>query len=250
MLEICGVAKSFSKKVLGGVSFSVETGEFVALVGKSGVGKSTLFNIITGLLTPDFGKIVLDGREITGRSGQVGYMLQKDLLLPYYDLGKNVALSLIIRGVPSFEARRRAVAYFADFGLKGCEGAFPAELSAGMRQRAALLRTVLFGAKTILLDEPFCALDALTKTRCYGWYSSVAKKLSLTTILITHDIDEALRLAARIVVLGENCLAGGGAVVRKVFCVPKEITDEGDGMVKTSLAQKKKIRDEVLSLLA
>ena len=201
-LEVRNVSKSFDGKgVLEDVSITLRQGELVSLLGVSGGGKTTLFNIISGLLTPDEGRVWLDGEDITGKPGHVSYMLQKDLLLPYRTVEDNVALPLIVKGVKKEEAREQARALFADFGLAGTEKRWPAQLSGGMRQRAALLRTYLFSRNVALLDEPFSALDTLTKSAVHGWYLEVMERIKLSTLFITHDIDEAILLSDRIYLL-------------------------------------------------
>ena len=201
-LEVRNVSKSFDGKgVLEDVSITLRQGELVSLLGVSGGGKTTLFNIISGLLTPDEGRVWLDGEDITGKPGHVSYMLQKDLLLPYRTVEDNVALPLIVKGVKKEEAREQARALFADFGLAGTEKRWPAQLSGGMRQRAALLRTYLFSRNVALLDEPFSALDTLTKSAVHGWYLEGMERIKLSTLFITHDIDEAILLSDRIYLL-------------------------------------------------
>ena len=201
-LEVRGVSKAFAdKQVLENVSIHLKEGELVSLLGISGAGKSTLFNIISGLSRPDKGQVFLDGEDITGRTGRISYMLQKDLLLPYRTIADNAALPLILRGVDKREARAQAAAHFADFGLEGTEDKWPHQLSGGMRQRAALLRTYLFSQEVALLDEPFSALDTLTKAAMHEWYLDVMKRIRLSTLFITHDIDEAILLSDRIYLL-------------------------------------------------
>ena len=163
-LKVLGVSKSFDgESVIQDIHIELQEGELVSLLGISGGGKTTLFNVIAGLSLPDQGQVLLDGRDITGRPGNVSYMLQKDLLLPYRTIVDNVALPLLIKGVGKKEAREKAAAYFGQFGLEGTEMKYPGQLSGGMRQRAALLRTYLFSADVALLDEPFSALDHIRK---------------------------------------------------------------------------------------
>ena len=169
-LRVEHVSKSFDgRAILEDVSITLREGELVSLLGVSGGGKTTLFNIIAGLLPPDKGEVYLNGENITGKSGHVSYMLQKDLLLPYRTVEDNVALPLILKGVKKEEARKQAAALFEDFGLAGTEKLWPAQLSGGMRQRAALLRTYLFSKDVALLDEPFSALDTLTWHSTHGF---------------------------------------------------------------------------------
>ena len=141
---------------------------------------------------------MLEGESIIGKPGNVSYMLQKDLLLPYRTILDNVALPLIVRGMKKKEAREKARSYFAEFGLEGTEKKYPAQLSGGMKQRAALLRTYLFSEKVALLDDPISALDMLTKQSIHEWYLDVIEKIKLSTLFITHDIDEAILLSDRI----------------------------------------------------
>ena len=201
-LEVCGISKSFDgKTVLENVSITLNAGEPVCLLGVSGAGKTTLFNIISGLVTPDEGKVLLDGEDITGKPGKISYMLQKDLLLPYRTIEDNVALPLLLKGEKKIAAREKASALFGQFGLEGTQKLYPAQLSGGMRQRAALLRTYLFSENVALLDEPFSALDTLTKSAIHRWYLEIMEKIKLSTFFITHDIDEAILLSDRIYLL-------------------------------------------------
>lgn len=199
MLQVKSVSKTFEQEeIIRDVSLELKEGEIVSLLGVSGGGKTTLFNVIAGLSEPDEGEVYLENENITGRPGKVSYMLQKDLLLPYRTVVDNVALPLIIRGIKKKEARQKALGYFEEFGLEGTEKKYPFQLSGGMKQRAALLRTYLFSEKVALLDEPFSALDMLTKASVHEWYLDVMEKIKLSTLFITHDIDEAILLSDRI----------------------------------------------------
>lgn len=219
LLETDNITVSFSgKKILDGINIHLEEGELVSILGVSGGGKSTLFNTIAGLLVPDSGKVLLSGEDITGRSGQVSYMLQKDLMLPYKTILDNVALPLQIRGMSRREARKKASGYFAEFGLEGTQKKYPSRLSGGMRQRAALLRTYLFSDRVALLDEPFSALDAITKTAMHDWYLSIMEQIRLSTLFITHDIDEAILLSDRIYILGGT----PGHVTKEIVIEPED----------------------------
>ena len=185
-------------KIIEHISIELNKGEIVCLLGVSGAGKTTLFNVLSGLLDPDTGSVELDGENITGKAGKVSYMLQKDLLLPFKTIVDNVSLPLLIKGVKKRIARETASSYFAEFGLEGTEKKYPSQLSGGMRQRAALLRTYLFSDKVALLDEPFSALDTITKSNMHEWYLDVMEQIKLSTLFITHDIDEAILLSDRI----------------------------------------------------
>jgi len=201
-LEVQHISKSFDgKPVLQDVSVELHQGELVCLLGVSGGGKTTLFNVISGLLSPDQGRVLLDGEDITARPGHISYMLQKDLLLPYRTIEDNVALPLVIKGMKKKQARSEVSPLFAQFGLEGTQKKYPSQLSGGMRQRAALLRTYMFSRDVALLDEPFSALDTLTKSSIHKWYLDVMENIRLSTLFITHDIDEAILLSDRIYLL-------------------------------------------------
>ena len=196
------VTKSYGgRTVIQDVSLRLEQGELVCLLGISGAGKTTLFHSLSGLERPEEGRVLLFGEDVTGTPGKISYMLQRDLLLPHKKIPDNAALPLVIRGVRAREARERALSYFPQFGLEGTEDKYPAQLSGGMRQRAALLRTFLGARGVALLDEPFSALDALTKREIHRWYMEMMDQLRLTTLFITHDIDEAILLSDRVCVL-------------------------------------------------
>ena len=181
---------------------SIESGRFVSLVGPSGCGKSTLFNIIAGLLEPTEGRVLIDGEDATGTIGRVGYMLQKDLLLPWRTVLDNVILGMEIQGMPLRAARERALPLLQNYGLAGFEYLYPNSLSGGMRQRAALLRTLLFDTDVILLDEPFGALDAQTKLQMQEWLMQLWSDFRKTVVFVTHDVDEAIYLSDEIHVMG------------------------------------------------
>ena len=189
------------ERIIDDISIELMQGELVCLLGVSGAGKTTLFNVISGLLIPNQGNVVLDGRDITGEAGRVSYMLQKDLLLPFKTIVDNVSLPLVIRGMKKTAARAEASRHFKEFGLEGTERKYPHQLSGGMRQRAALLRTYLFSDQVALLDEPFSALDTITKGTMHEWYLEVMERIKLSTLFITHDIDEAIHLSDRIYIM-------------------------------------------------
>ena len=203
-LEARNVTYSYDNKVnvIENIQLTVGEGEIVCLLGVSGGGKTTLFNVISGLNRPQQGEILLDGENITGIPGKISYMLQKDLLLPYRTIEANAALPLIIRGVNKKEALAKVNPYFAEFGLEGTQKMYPSELSGGMRQRAALLRTYMASISVALLDEPFSALDTLTKSEMHRWFLNVMENIDLSILFITHDIDEAILISDRIYLLG------------------------------------------------
>ncbi len=196
------VNKSYQgQPVIRDITLTLAQGELVGLLGASGVGKTTLMSILAGVDRPDSGRVLLKGEDITGVAGRVGYMLQKDLLLPFKTTLDNVSLPLILKGMKKSKAREQATELMERFGLSGSENKYPHQLSGGMRQRAALLRTHFSGNRVILLDEPFSALDALTKSELHRWYLDVSAQMGLTTLFITHDMDEALTLSDRIYVM-------------------------------------------------
>lgn len=227
---------------LNGINLQVENQAFVGILGPSGCGKSTLFNIISGLLPPDSGQVLIDGEDVAGCTGRVSYMQQQDLLLPSRNVLDNVSIPLLLKGMPKKAARAEARKHLATFGLAGFETYYPSQLSGGMRQRAALLRTHLFSSDIWLLDEPFASLDAITKRQMQAWLIGVYEQLQPTVLFITHDVDEALYLCDRIYVLSE-C----PTVIKLEVVVPcsralrnRTITDPEYG----------KVRDRILESLA
>lgn len=201
-LEISGLSFSYSDRdVLDQLDLQVEEGEFVSILGASGCGKSTILKLLTGVLTPAEGKILVDGKEIRGMTEHFAYMPQNDLLFPWKTVLDNVCLYGRIHG--NLEgARREARENLAAFGLAGYENAYPSSLSGGMRQRAAFLRTALCKSEILLLDEPFGALDVITRGEMQDWLLSMREKMNRTVVLVTHDMDEAIYLSDRILILG------------------------------------------------
>ena len=205
-IRVQGVSKAFERDgrplhVLDGVDFHARDGELVSIIGPSGCGKSTLLNIIAGLDEPSAGEIFMNGVRATNRLGAVGYMQQKDLLLPWRRIIDNATLGLELQGVSRNVARDRAAELMDQFGLAGFEREYPFALSGGMRQRASFLRTVLADQEVFLLDEPFGSLDALTRSQIQEWLLGLWESLGKTIVLVTHDVDEALFLSDRIYVM-------------------------------------------------
>ena len=183
------------------VSLDVREGEFVSILGRSGCGKSTLFNVIAGLLEATNGAVKYDGKDVNGKPGHAGYMLQRDHLFPWRTVRDNVIVGLDVLGRRRKESRKRASELFPRFGLAGFEDFYPAALSGGMRQRAALLRTMLLDRDVLLLDEPFGALDAITRAEMQSWLLEIWGESRQTVLFITHDVEEAIFLADRVVVM-------------------------------------------------
>jgi len=206
-VSVANLRKSFvhgraQVEVLADLSLDAKAGEFISVVGPSGSGKSTLFNILAGLERVDAGEVRVNGKLVTGVGEHFAYMPQRDLLFPWRRLVDNATIGLEIQGVKKAEARERVRPLLLEFGLGGFESAYPSELSGGMKQRVALLRTVVQQRKVILLDEPFGALDYLTRTDLQLWLERVWRDHRWTVILVTHDVPEAILLSDRVYVLG------------------------------------------------
>jgi putative hydroxymethylpyrimidine transport system ATP-binding protein len=207
-LQFAGVTFSYGeKRLLQNFDLRVAEGEFISLIGPSGVGKSTLFQLACGLLSPHAGDILLDGKRETNLLGKVGYMPQKDLLLPWRTVRENAALPLELKGIPKKAAQQQAEARLSRFGLAEWADAYPDQLSGGMRQRVSFLRAALTGCDLLLLDEPFSALDGITRMDMQEWLLEMWQQLGSTVIMITHDLDEAILLADRVVLLTEAPLS-------------------------------------------
>jgi ABC-type nitrate/sulfonate/bicarbonate transport system ATPase subunit len=205
-VELDAVSKGFGAaaariSAVETASFAVANGEFVSIVGPSGCGKSTLLNIIAGLDEPSSGQVLFDGTEVADRRRFCSYMFQKDLLFPWRTIEANVALGLEVGGVRRGEARNRARALLSRFGLGQFSAHYPSQLSGGMRQRVALMRTLLCDRPILLLDEPFAALDALTRSIMQEWLLSIWSQERRTILFITHDIDEAIFLSDRVLLM-------------------------------------------------
>ena len=206
LLQVEGLSKTFSRdrdnlEVLKSISLSTGVGEFIAIIGPSGCGKSTFFNILAGLLSADDGNIFLKGVEVSHLRGRMAYMQQKDLLLPWRKTLDNAILGMEIQGSAKQLARQEARELLRTFGLEGFEDRYPRELSGGMRQRVALMRTILCKKDILLLDEPFGALDAITRRTMQKWLLCIWDQFRPSVLLVTHDVEEALLLADRIYVM-------------------------------------------------
>ncbi len=202
LLEVKNVTQQYEDvTIIQDISFTVEKGEMVCLIGTSGVGKTTLFQVLSGLAKPVNGEVILDGENIVGKAGKVSYMLQKDMLLPFKTIRDNVSLPYRVKGMSLKKAREKVEPYFEQFGLQGTEKKYPSQLSGGMRQRAAFMRTYFFGQSLMLLDEPFSALDEMTKQDMYAWYLNISRELELSTVFISHNLEEAITLSDRILVM-------------------------------------------------
>ncbi len=257
LLEAKHITKAYDgKTIIKDICIHLEQGELISLLGLSGSGKTTLFHVLSGLTKPEQGQVLLKGQDITGTPGAVSYMLQKDLLLPHKKVIDNVSLPLVLKGVSKKEARLKADPLFADFGLEGTQYRYPSQLSGGMRQRAALLRTYLSSLEVrnpaaqkngtdkelasdgaALLDEPFSALDTITKSQIHAWYLDVMQRIHLSTIFITHDIDEAILLSDRIYVMtGEP-----GVIEHEIRILPERSLRKEFNLTEGFLAYKRQI---------
>ncbi|MCX5780038.1 MAG: ABC transporter ATP-binding protein [Firmicutes bacterium] len=200
-IKVINVSKTLENLfTLNNISLTVKCHEIAVILGPSGCGKSTLLNIISGLISPDQGRIELEGEDWTGRTGRISYMQQKDLLLPSQNILGNVCIPLLLKGMRKNQAQEKARGFLKDFGLDGFETYYPRHLSGGMRQRAALLRTYLFTSDIMLMDEPFARLDAITRRDMHKWLMELWARSRPTVLFVTHDIDEALLLADSIYV--------------------------------------------------
>ncbi|UTW10146.1 ABC transporter ATP-binding protein [Marinobacterium rhizophilum] len=210
-LEFRGVTKGFNlpnsadtQVAINDVNFNIRPGEFVAIVGPSGCGKSTILNMTAGLYQPSSGEVYVSGEQVTSPNSHVGFMLQKDLLLPWRTIVGNVEFGLEARGLGKAERRETALRELKRCQLEGFANHFPYQLSGGMRQRAALARTLAINPAIVLLDEPFSALDAQTKLLLQQSFGETIQSAGITTLLITHDLSEAVFMADRILVLSER----------------------------------------------
>lgn len=230
-LKLEKVSKNYSSDtILECIDIDLYEGEMVAIIGPSGCGKSTIFNLISGLEDLSSGKVLIDG--------DVSYMYQKDLLLSYKTIIDNVSLPLQISGMGKDKARKKALEYFDIFGISGYENNFPRELSGGMRQRVNFMRSFMLSNDIMLLDEPFASLDQITKNSIQDWFMKIRDRLKITTMLVTHDIEEAIKLSDRIYVLSNK-----PTKVSKVFDISKGHFDKND------LVEVAKLKKDILGLL-
>lgn len=211
MIEIKNLNYAFgNNKILKNINLSIKENEIVSIIGSSGVGKSTLFNLIAGILELQNGEILIDNDK--NYKNKVAYMLQKDLLFEHKTIVENIILPLIINKVSKKIAKEEAMNILKIFNLDEYADKYPRELSGGMRQRIALIRTYMFKRKIFLLDEAFSALDAITKRELHSWYLNLVKEFKLTTILITHDVEEAILLSDKVYILANK----PGEIIKKI----------------------------------
>lgn len=234
VIDLKNINKSFdNEKTLNDISLYVNKGEFISVLGPSGCGKSTLFNIITGLLSFDKGTLQV--------KGEIGYMQQKDLLLPWKTVIDNVVLPLDIRGENKKESREKAKNYIEIMGLKGYENKYPRMLSGGMKQRASFLRTFLSSEEIMLLDEPFGALDSITKGNMQKWLLEMKNTLNNTILFITHDIEEAIFLSDRIYVMSAS-----PGEIKKEICIDFFKENKKERLTSEKLLN---LKEEILNIL-
>ncbi len=234
VIELEHIKKGYNEKqIIEDISLNVKEGELVSILGPSGCGKSTLLNLITGLIKPDSGTIRVDGN--------IGYMQQKDLLLPWKNVMKNIILPSVFQKKNPKETEERARYYLEKFGLGGYENKYPYELSGGMKQRASFLRTFLSSEEIMLLDEPFGALDSITRGSLQKWLLEIKEEFRFTILFITHDIDEAILLSDRICILTDKPSTVSGVLELDFYRENKECRLCSDESLK--------IRREIMQLL-
>jgi ABC-type nitrate/sulfonate/bicarbonate transport system ATPase subunit len=242
ILRVEQVTKEYNhKNIIEDVSIYLNKGEFVSILGPSGCGKSTLFNVIAGLLTPEKGKVLVNNLEVTGKTGIVSYMYQKDLLLPWRNVVDNAILPLELRIMKKDEARKKVIAMLPVFELEDHKEKYPNQLSGGMKQRVSLLRTYMFSKEIMLLDEPFGGLDAMTRQKMQEYLIGILKKIQGSVLFITHDIDEAILLSDRIYVIN-----GSPAHIVEELPVPIKRVSYQEAMATKELQE---LRVRILKLL-
>lgn len=238
ILQAENITKKYgSQTIIQNINIELHKGELVSLLGVSGSGKTTLFHVLSGLTDPQEGRVLLAGEDITGKPGKISYMLQKDLLFAHKKIIDNVSLPLVLKGMKKAEAREKADELFEEFGLENTQYKYPCQLSGGMRQRAALLRTYLSSNGVALLDEPFSALDTITKSGIHKWYLNVMQQIDLSTLFITHDIDEAILLSDRIYILNGK----PGEIKDEIIIKEKKPRPEDFYLTDTFLNYKREI---------
>ena len=249
VLELVGVTKRFRAPngaslltAIDRVSLDVRTGEFVAVVGPSGCGKSTILNLVAGLDRPSDGRILLNGVPVEGPNPTVGFMLQKDLLLPWRTIVHNVEFGLEARSISRAARRQRALRELERCRLTDFAQSYPYQLSGGMRQRAALARTLAIEPAIVLLDEPFSSLDAQTKLILQKSFAQTIASSQITTLLITHDLMEAVIMSDRILVMSER----PGRIVEEI---PVDLPDRDNPMARISAPRAREYVDHLLSSL-
>jgi NitT/TauT family transport system ATP-binding protein len=211
--------------VIGDISLDVVEGEFVAIVGPSGCGKSTLLNIVAGLLQPQLGDVEIFGEMLTGVNRRAGYLFQQDALLPWRTVLDNVMLGLVFRGTPHDEASRRARRWIERVGLAGFEDRFPHLLSGGMRKRVAIAQSWIVDPRILLMDEPFSALDVLTRQIMETELLDLWQESRRTVLFITHDLEEAIALADRVVVLSAGPAARVKGDYKVALARPRDVAE-------------------------
>lgn len=238
ILKAEGIKKVYDgRTIIENIDLELNKGEIISLLGISGSGKTTLFNCLSGIIQPDDGRITFRNEDITGKPGKISYMLQKDLLFSHKKIIDNVSLPLVIKGMKKQEARQSASEYFDAFGLSGTEDKYPAMLSGGMRQRAALLRTYLSSDGVALLDEPFSALDTITKANIHNWFLDIMTSIDLSIVFITHDVDEAILLSDRVLILGDR----PGRITKEIVIGSKKPRGEHFNLTEEFLNYKRQI---------
>lgn len=242
VLKVVGVTREYNhKNIIEDIHIHLHQGEFVSILGPSGCGKSTLFNVIAGLLTPEAGQVFVNDLDVTGKTGVVSYMYQRDLLLPWRNVIDNGILPLEIRGISKKEAREKVKAMLPVFQLQDDGEKYPVQLSGGMKQRVSLLRTTMFSKEIMLLDEPFGGLDAITRLKMQEYLLEILKKIKGSVLFITHDIDEAIFLSDRIYIIN-----GAPAHIVEEIIVPVKHASPEEMMTSVELRQ---LRSDILKRL-
>ena len=242
VLKVVGVTREYNhKNIIEDIHIHLHQGEFVSILGPSGCGKSTLFNVIAGLLTPEAGQVFVNDLDVTGKTGVVSYMYQRDLLLPWRNVIDNGILPLEIRGISKKEAREKVKAMLSVFQLQDDGEKYPVQLSGGMKQRVSLLRTTMFSKEIMLLDEPFGGLDAITRLKMQEYLLEILKKIQGSVLFITHDIDEAIFLSDRIYIIN-----GAPAHIVEEIIVPVKHASPEEMMTTPALRQ---LRSDILKRL-